>query len=222
MWQQACALVEPSGPWCQTFTLRWLENLSFFSYKYTRCHGFHSFRALGSLQFSLQHSLGINEIKSKLNSRQCWSAVSGMWLLEMHLLLHRGFWVFTAFSLRPGHCAGIVWLLALFQISYLFNSHGWPPILFFIQKRQTYCSWWIYIRVKDWRFKFTWKSKRYTVLLSFHFLIISHWNSLLYHVTIKCLIRSLHFCRVWARASFSYFHNNFFSVHVQFGCAGRI
>ena len=108
MWQQACALVEPSGPWCQTFTLRWLENLIFFSYKYTRCQGFHSFRALGSLQFSLQHSLGINEIKSKLNSRQCWSAVSGMWLLEMHLLLHRGFWVFTAFSLRPGHCAGIV------------------------------------------------------------------------------------------------------------------
>ena len=117
------------------------------------------------------------------------------------------------------HC---LWLLALFQISYLFNSHGWPPILFFIQKRQTYCSWWIYIRVKDWRFKFTWKSKRYTVLLSIHFLIISHWNSLLYDVTIKCLIRSLHFCRVWARASFSYFHNNFFSVHVQFGCAGRI
>ena len=109
MWLQACAPVERGGPWCPTFALRWLENLSFFfSYKYTGCHGFHSFRALGSLQFSLEDSLGINEIKTKLNSRQCWSAASCMWFSGMHLWLHRGFWVFTAFSLWPSHYAGIV------------------------------------------------------------------------------------------------------------------
>ena len=31
-----------------------------------------------------------------------------MWFLEIHLWLHRGFWVSTAFSLWPGHYAGIV------------------------------------------------------------------------------------------------------------------
>ena len=107
MWLQACALVEPSGPLVPNFCSP-VTRKSFFSYKYTGHPGFHSFRALGSLQFSLEHSLGINEIKTKLNSRQCWSAVSHVWFLGMHLWLHRGFWVFTAFSPRPGHYAGIV------------------------------------------------------------------------------------------------------------------
>jgi len=39
--------------------------------------------------------------------------------------------------------------------AYLFYSYSWSPIFFFIQKRQTNCSWWIHIWVKNWRFKFT-------------------------------------------------------------------
>ena len=27
---QGCAVAEPGGPWCPTFALRWLGNLSFF------------------------------------------------------------------------------------------------------------------------------------------------------------------------------------------------
>ena len=54
---QGCALAEPGGPWCLTFALGRLE-ISDFSYKSYAGHpGFYSFRALGSLQFSLEHSL---------------------------------------------------------------------------------------------------------------------------------------------------------------------
>ena len=55
---QGCALAEPSGPWRLTFALGRLENLIFFSYKPYALHPrFYSFGALGSLQFSLEHSL---------------------------------------------------------------------------------------------------------------------------------------------------------------------
>ena len=161
MWLQACAPVERGGPWCPTFALRWLENLSFFfSYKYTGCHGFHSFRALGSLQFSLEHSLV--KLQTMLVSSLLYVIFGDALMTSQGLL---GFYsIFVVAKSLRWHCR---WLLVLFQISYLFNSDGWPPILFFIQKRQTYCSWWVYIRVKDWRFKFTWKSKRYTVYQAF-------------------------------------------------------
>ena len=56
---QGCALAEPGGPWCLTFALGRLGNLSFFiqiiCWAYAR---FYIFSALGSLQFSLEHSLG--------------------------------------------------------------------------------------------------------------------------------------------------------------------
>ena len=55
---QGCALAEPSGPWRLTFALGRLENLTSSYKSYAGHPGFHSFRALGSLQFSLEHSVG--------------------------------------------------------------------------------------------------------------------------------------------------------------------
>ena len=54
---QDCALVESRGPWCLTFVLRRLENLTFFIEVICWALGFHKFRALGSLQFFLERSL---------------------------------------------------------------------------------------------------------------------------------------------------------------------
>ena len=54
---QGCALAEPSGPWRLTFALGQLENLRFFIQIICWDPGFYSFRALGSLKFSLEHSL---------------------------------------------------------------------------------------------------------------------------------------------------------------------
>ena len=77
---QGCALVEPSGPWCLTFVLGRLENLSFFIEIICWAPGFHKFRALGSLQFFLEHSLGnlhrsiINKpIQGMLNLAPFWN-----------------------------------------------------------------------------------------------------------------------------------------------------
>ena len=57
---QGRAVGEPDGPWRLTFALGRLENLSFFfSYKsYAEHPRFYGFWALGSLQFSLEHSFG--------------------------------------------------------------------------------------------------------------------------------------------------------------------
>ena len=56
---QGCALADPAGPLRLTFALGRLGNLSLLvqiiCWAYAR---FYSFRALGSLQFSLDHSLG--------------------------------------------------------------------------------------------------------------------------------------------------------------------
>ena len=53
------ALAEPGGPWSLTVVIGRLENPIFFSYKSNAGHlGFYSFRAPGSLQFSLEHNLG--------------------------------------------------------------------------------------------------------------------------------------------------------------------
>ena len=54
---QGCALAEHVGPWGLTFATG-NKKISDFSYKsYAGHHRFYSFRALGSLQFSLEHSL---------------------------------------------------------------------------------------------------------------------------------------------------------------------
>ena len=50
---QDCTLAEPGGPWRPTFALGRLE------IKDTGHPRFYMFRALGSLQFSLEHSLGM-------------------------------------------------------------------------------------------------------------------------------------------------------------------
>ena len=49
---------EPGGTWCLTFALGQLGNLIFYIQPYARHPRFYSFRALGSFQFSLEHSLG--------------------------------------------------------------------------------------------------------------------------------------------------------------------
>ena len=55
---QGCALVEPGGPWHPTFALGRLENLHLFIQIICWHPGFHWSRALGSTQFSLEHSIG--------------------------------------------------------------------------------------------------------------------------------------------------------------------
>ena len=52
------------APWCLTFALGRLENLIFFIQiiLYAGHPRFYSFGALGSLQFSLEHSLGADEV----------------------------------------------------------------------------------------------------------------------------------------------------------------
>ena len=56
---QGCPPAEPSGLWRLIFVLGRLENLCFSieSKSYAGHTGFHKFRALGSLQFFLEHSL---------------------------------------------------------------------------------------------------------------------------------------------------------------------
>ena len=54
---QGCAPAEPGSPWYLTFDLRRLESLRFSHKSFVGHPRFHSFRALGSLQFSLEHSL---------------------------------------------------------------------------------------------------------------------------------------------------------------------
>ena len=54
---QGCALAEPGGPWHSTFALGRLENCSFFIQIICWHPRFNSFRTLGSLQFSFEHSL---------------------------------------------------------------------------------------------------------------------------------------------------------------------
>ena len=59
---QRCALAEPA--WRLTFAVGWLENLRFIiQINYAGHPRFYSFRALGSLQFSLEHSLVLFQIK---------------------------------------------------------------------------------------------------------------------------------------------------------------
>ena len=56
--QRGCALAEPDGPWRLTFALGRLGNLIFYIQSYAGHPRFYSFRALGSFQFPLEHSLG--------------------------------------------------------------------------------------------------------------------------------------------------------------------
>ena len=55
---QGCALAEPGSPWHLTFAPWRLKNLSFLNKTYAEHPTFCGFRALGSLQFSLEHSFG--------------------------------------------------------------------------------------------------------------------------------------------------------------------
>ena len=59
---QGCAQAELSGLWRLTFALGRLENLIFFIQSYAGHPRFYSFRALGSLQFSLEHSLEMQQL----------------------------------------------------------------------------------------------------------------------------------------------------------------
>ena len=69
---------EPGGPWCRTFALGQLENLNFFIQIICWVPPrFYRFRALGSLQFSLEHSLPTDH-SSVLQSIY----FSGFWTLE--------------------------------------------------------------------------------------------------------------------------------------------
>ena len=54
---QVCALAEPGGPWSLTFALGRQENLRFFIQIICWAPWIYRFIALGSLQFSLEHSL---------------------------------------------------------------------------------------------------------------------------------------------------------------------
>ena len=54
---QGRAVAEPGGPWCLTFALWQLENLRFFIQIICWHPTFYSFRALGTLQFSLEPNL---------------------------------------------------------------------------------------------------------------------------------------------------------------------
>ena len=54
---QGFALAEPGFPWRPTFALGQLENLRFFIQIICWAPKFYRFRVLGSLQFSLEHSL---------------------------------------------------------------------------------------------------------------------------------------------------------------------
>ena len=66
---QGCALGEPSGPyWCLTFDLGRLENLTFLYKSYAGHPWFYRFKALGSLQFSLEQSLVIDNLYNHNNT----------------------------------------------------------------------------------------------------------------------------------------------------------
>ena len=54
---QGCALAEPSGPWRLTFAPGRLENLTFFIQIICWAPEILQVQSLGSLQFSLEHSL---------------------------------------------------------------------------------------------------------------------------------------------------------------------
>ena len=66
-----------SGPWRPNFTLGRLENFSFLYKLYAGHLGFHRFRAMGSLQFSLAHSLAVDKtlLCYHLNENS-WAALS--------------------------------------------------------------------------------------------------------------------------------------------------
>ena len=59
---QGRALAEPGGPWCLTFALGCLGNLSVSYNSYAGHRRFYRFRAPGFLQFSLEHSLMLTSI----------------------------------------------------------------------------------------------------------------------------------------------------------------
>ena len=64
-----CALEEPSGPyWCLTFDLGRLEDLTFLFKSYAGHPWFYRFKALGSLQFSLEQSLVIDNLYNHNNT----------------------------------------------------------------------------------------------------------------------------------------------------------
>ena len=66
---QGCALEEPSGPyWCLTFDLGRLENLTFLYKSYAGHPWIYRFKALGSLQFSLEQSLVIDNLYNHNNT----------------------------------------------------------------------------------------------------------------------------------------------------------
>ena len=69
-----CALAEPGGPWHPTFVLGRLENLSFLYKSYAGHPRFYRVKALGSLQFSLEHSLGFTfcDIQNNLGICKCY------------------------------------------------------------------------------------------------------------------------------------------------------
>ena len=71
---QGCALAEPGGPWHPTFVLGRLENLSFLFKSYAGHPRFYRVKALGSLQFSLEHSLGFGfcDIQNNLGLCRCY------------------------------------------------------------------------------------------------------------------------------------------------------
>ena len=64
-----CAGRAHGGRWCPTFALGWLQN----SYKsYAKHPRFYRFRALGSLKFSLDHSLALHWQLKYLRDRVWW------------------------------------------------------------------------------------------------------------------------------------------------------
>ena len=82
---QGCALAESGGPWHLTFALGQLENLRFFIQIIYWDPRFYSFRALGSVQFSLEHSLDVANIlffvSIVFGQRQTWPVYFKYWLL---------------------------------------------------------------------------------------------------------------------------------------------
>ena len=68
---QGCVLAEPGGPWHATFVLGQLKNLSFLYKSYAGHPRFYRVKALGSLRFSLEHSLGFGfcDIQNNVHCR---------------------------------------------------------------------------------------------------------------------------------------------------------
>ena len=87
---QGCALSEPGSPWRLTFALRRLD----FSYKFYAGHPrFYSFRALSSLQFSLEHSLATYPSLTGLCSILFFSyLLKSFTHLNIELCMERAYW----------------------------------------------------------------------------------------------------------------------------------